>query len=85
MCQQPARALRDLLAQYRNPHLQRPTLYPQKIVCQNLIMGQSYGLCKIFFQIQFIICFPNMAISSAKPYVAAPGASLAGKPMGAQS
>jgi hypothetical protein len=26
----------------------------------------------------------NMAISQAKPYVAAPGASLAGKPMGAQ-
>jgi hypothetical protein len=26
--------------------------------------------------------FPNMAISWAKPYVAAPGAGLAGKPMG---
>jgi hypothetical protein len=48
-------------------------------------MGQSYGLRRIFFQIQFIILFPNMAISLAKPYVAAPGAGLAGKPMGAQA
>ena len=28
--------------------------------------------------------WPNMAISYAKPYVAAPSAGLAGKPMGAQ-
>jgi hypothetical protein len=28
--------------------------------------------------------WPNMAISYAKPYVAAPGASMAGKAMGAQ-
>jgi hypothetical protein len=48
MCQKRARALRDLLARYRNSHLQRLTFYGQKSVCQNLIMRQSYGRCKIF-------------------------------------
>jgi hypothetical protein len=37
-----ARALRDSLARYRDPHLQRPTINPQKFVCQNLITGQNY-------------------------------------------
>jgi hypothetical protein len=37
------------------------------------------------FQIHFSIFFSDMAISLAKPYVVAPGASLAGKPMGAQA
>ena len=49
MCQKLARTLRDLLARYhRDPHLQRPTLYMQKFVCQNLVMGQSYGPRRIF-------------------------------------
>ena len=48
-------------------------------------MGQSYGPRRIFFQIQFIIFYPNMAISWAKPYVVSPGVGLAGKPMGAQA
>jgi hypothetical protein len=57
MCQKRARALRDLLARYRNPHLQRPTLYTQKSVCQNLIMRQSYGRCKIFLPAFLILDF----------------------------
>jgi hypothetical protein len=48
MCQYRARALRDSLARYRNPHLQRVTIKTQKSVCQNLIMGQSYGPRRIF-------------------------------------
>ena len=40
--------MRDLLARYRDPHLQRTTLYLQKFFCQNLVMGQSYVPCKIF-------------------------------------
>jgi hypothetical protein len=48
-------------------------------------MRQSYGPRRIFSNIQFIIFFLNMAISYAKPYVVAPGAGLAGKPMGAQA
>jgi hypothetical protein len=75
---------RDLFAQYLDPHIQRPTLYTQQTVCQNSIMGQSYGPRRIFLPAFPILDFPNVAISWAKPYVAAPGASLAGKPMGAQ-
>jgi hypothetical protein len=44
LCQQLARALRDLLARYRDLHLQRLTIRTPKSVYQNLIMGQSYGL-----------------------------------------
>ena len=40
--------LRDSLAQYRAPHLQRSTINVQKSVCQNLIMGQSYEPRRIF-------------------------------------
>jgi hypothetical protein len=43
-----ARALRDLRARYRDPNLQRLTIKMQKSVCQNFIMGQSYGLRRIF-------------------------------------
>ena len=63
MCQQRARALRDLLARHRNPHLQRPTVQMKKSVCQNSIMGQSHGLYKIFLPAFTILDFPNMAIS----------------------
>jgi hypothetical protein len=43
------------------------------------------GLVDFFAgRITFEFC-PNMAISWAKPYVAAPGVGLAGKPMGAQA
>jgi len=63
MCQYRARVLRDLLARYRDPHLQRPTLYTQQTVRQNFTIGQSYGPRRIFFQIQSIILVPNMAIS----------------------
>jgi hypothetical protein len=66
-CQKLARALRDLLARYRNPHLQRLTIKTQKPVCQNLIMRQSYGRCKIFLPAFPILDFSNMAISSANP------------------
>ena len=48
-------------------------------------MRQSYGPCGIFLPAITCLDFPNMAISWAKPYVAAPGAALAGKPMGAQA
>jgi hypothetical protein len=48
-------------------------------------MGQSYGHRRIFLPAFPILDFPNMAISLAKPYVAAPGTGLAGKPMGAQA
>ena len=47
--------MRDLLARYRNPHLQRLTIKKQKFVCQNLIMGQSYGHCKIFLPAKAIL------------------------------
>ena len=36
--------LRDLLARYLNPDLQRPIINTQKIVCQILIIGQSYDI-----------------------------------------
>jgi hypothetical protein len=42
------RALRDLLARYCNPHLQRTTINRQKSVYQNLSMGKSYEPRKIF-------------------------------------
>ena len=77
--------LRDLLARYRDSDLQRPTFYMQKSVCQNLVMGQSYGPRRILSPAITCLDFPNMAISYAKPYEAAPGAGLAGKPMGAQA
>ena len=48
MCQKLARALRDLLALYHDPQLQRPTLYMQNPLSQNSIMGQSYGFRRIF-------------------------------------
>ena len=54
MCQKLARALRDLLARYRNPHLQRPTLLMQKSVCQNLVMVRSYGPRSIFLPALFV-------------------------------
>jgi hypothetical protein len=76
--------LRDLLARHRDPHLQHLKIKTQKFVCQNSIMGQSYGLRRIFLPAFPILDFPNMALPSAKPDVAAQGASLAGKPMGAQ-
>ena len=40
--------MRDLLARYHDPYLQRSTIKSQKSVCQNLFMGQSYGPCRIF-------------------------------------
>ena len=55
--------IRDSLARYRDPHLQRPTFYIQKSVCQNLVMGQSYGSCRIFLPAFICLDFPNMAIS----------------------
>ena len=82
-----ARALRDLLALYRDPHLHRPTINMQKSSCQNLTMGQSYSCASqnIFAGWITFDFWPNMALSWAKSYVAAPGAGLAGKPMGAQA
>jgi hypothetical protein len=80
------RAARDLLARYRDPHPQRLTINKKKTVCQNVIMEQSYGPRKIFFAGRTTFEFrPNMAISSAKTDVVAPGAGLAGKPIGAQA
>jgi hypothetical protein len=43
------------------------------------------GLAEYFWLPLLVWNFQNMAISSAKPYVAAPGAGLAGEPMGAQA
>ena len=43
------------------------------------------GLAEYFCRPLLVWIFPNMAISWAKPYVEAPGAGLAGKPMGAQA
>jgi hypothetical protein len=67
-----ARALRDLLARYHDPHLQRPTINAQKChhgtklwASQNIFAGQTT------FDFR-----PNMAISWSKPYVA-PGAGQA--------
>ena len=49
MCQQLARALRDSLARYHDLHLQRPIMVTRKKpVCQNLVVGQSYGLYNYF-------------------------------------
>jgi hypothetical protein len=79
------RALRDLFAWYHNPHLQRPTIYSQKLFFQNLIMRPSYGHARIFLPAFTCLDFPNLAISYAKPYVVAPGAGLARMPMGAQA
>ena len=56
MSKKLARALCDLLARYRDPHLPSPTLYMQKFVCQNLVMGQSYGRCQII--LPAITCLP---------------------------
>ena len=50
--------MRDLLARYRNPHLQRPTIKIQKFVCQNSVMQQSYGLRSIF-----LLAFPLLDLS----------------------
>jgi hypothetical protein len=61
-----------------------PRFTLKKSVCQNIIMGPSYGDFRIFLPAFICSDFPNMAISLAKPYVEAPGAGLAGKPMGAQ-
>jgi hypothetical protein len=85
MCQKLARALRDLLARYRNPHLQRPTLYPQQTVCQNSIMKQSYGPPRIFLLAFLRLDSPKYCQTNAKPYVAAPGTGQAGMPMGPQA
>ena len=63
-------------------------LHTQKNVCQNSIIVQSYGPCRIFFHIQFVVFPPQIwPYPRQKPqyYVAAPGACLAGKPMGAQA
>ena len=43
------------------------------------------GFAEYFCRPLLVWIFPNMAISWAKPYVAAPGAGLAGRPMGAQA
>jgi hypothetical protein len=43
-----ARTLCDLLARYRDPHLQRPTISNQKSICPNKIMQESYGPRRIF-------------------------------------
>jgi hypothetical protein len=57
ICQKRARAPRDLPARYRNLHLQRPTVWTQKIVRQNSIMGRSYGLHRIFLPAFLILDF----------------------------
>jgi hypothetical protein len=57
----------------------------QKSVCQNLIMQKCNGSRRIILPAFTCLDFPNMAISYAKPYVAASGAGLEGKPMGAQA
>ena len=43
------------------------------------------GLAEYFCRPSLVSRFSNMVISYAKPCVAAPGAGLAGKPMGAQA
>jgi hypothetical protein len=48
-------------------------------------MLKSYESRRIFLLAFKCLDFSNMAISYAKPYVPAPGAGLAGKPMGAQT
>jgi hypothetical protein len=51
VCQPIARALRDLLARYRDPHLQRPTIRTiktKKTIRHNSIMGQCYESRRIF-------------------------------------
>jgi hypothetical protein len=45
-------------------------------------MGKSYGPCRIFWPAFTCLDFPNMAISYAKPYVAAPGAGKDGQAHG---
>ena len=45
----------------------------------NLVIGQINPTVR-----RRMAAYRHMAISWAKPYVAAPGAGLAGKPMGAQ-
>jgi hypothetical protein len=61
MCQccntNSAHALRDLLARYRDPHLQCPTIKTQKYILRNLIMQRSYGLCRIFFPAGSLLIF----------------------------
>ena len=60
------RPSRDLLARYRNPHLQRPAIKLQKSFCQNLVIGERYGPGRRIFlaamQITFDFC-PNMGIT----------------------
>ena len=67
-----ARALRDLLARYRDPHLQRLTFYLQKSVCQNLIMRQSYGRWKIFLPIILILDFGKYGHTLGKTLCSGP-------------
>jgi hypothetical protein len=80
-----ARASRDPPARFHNPDLQRPTIKKLKFVPQNPHMKQSYFPRRIFLPAFICLDFPNMAISLSKPDVAAPGAGLADKSMGAQA
>ena len=49
------RALRDLLARHRNPHLQCPPIKTKQFVCQNSIMGQSYGAFEEYFCLPLLV------------------------------
>jgi hypothetical protein len=72
--------LRDIAIRiYSVSQLKRKNLFV-KISSWAKVMGFAQYFCRPLL----VRIFPNMAISYAKPYVAAPGASLAGKPMGAQ-
>jgi hypothetical protein len=72
--------MRNLLARYYNPDLQRPTINQQNYVCQNLSMGHTYEHRRIFLPAFICLDSPNMAISWAKTYVAAPGAGQQASP-----
>jgi hypothetical protein len=87
-----ARALRELLARSRNPHLQRPTINMQKFIYQNSVMVVGTKLWasqnifagllnNLFFQIW---SYPRH-MPRHNPMVAAPDAGLAGMPMGEQA
>jgi hypothetical protein len=48
---------------YRYPHVQRPTINPQKSVSQNLFTGRSYVPRRIFMSAFLSLNFVNIAIS----------------------
>jgi hypothetical protein len=77
---------RDSLARCCNPHPQRPTIEKKNMFVKISSRDKVYtGLAGCFCRPFQKAVSRNMAINQAKPYVAALGAGLAGKPMGAQA